>query len=161
MSALSGLCTFQRSAVDCLPQQFFDASCVLRTNERRITRRGHTDRKTSARSRPAFSKIRTTYYARVGCIDTQYVRTYLISTENPEPPLQLIRVEASLERVGLLLALPTPLKVARGRPFPSAEGRVWLVQRSALLRAGRGGDPKKQVLLNVVGVRRHGNKPTP
>lgn len=59
-------------------------------------------------------------------------RPYLLSIENPEPPLELVRVHASVERVVRLLVLRTPSEVARGRALPSAECRVRLVPRLAL-----------------------------
>ena len=47
--------------------------------------------------------------------------------EHPEPPLELVGVQASVERVGNLQRFTHFSQIGRGRVFPSAERRVWLI----------------------------------
>ncbi len=56
-----------------------------------------------------------------------HTHAHLRPVEDPEPPLQLLRVEASVDRVELLQDLPAALEIGGGCTLPSAERRVRLV----------------------------------
>lgn len=62
---------------------------------------------------------------------------HLLSIKRPEPALQLIRVQASVERVVRQLVLPASIEIGRGRVFPSAERRVRLILGFALRPASK------------------------